>query len=81
MSWGASLWCRTVAVRRGLGRRREGGGGEHLSSTRRSSGYRNKGMNVNLEAVEEGHGVVLFYRPGEGAGRTGRKRGSAVGGE
>jgi hypothetical protein len=38
-------------------------------------------MNTDLEVVEEGQGVALFYRPGEGAGRTGGKGGSVADGE
>jgi hypothetical protein len=34
-----------------------------------------------LEAVEEGQDVALFYRSGEGAGRTGGKGGSLDGSE
>jgi hypothetical protein len=43
-----------VAGRHGLGRRWEGGGGDHLSSMGRSLGRRDEGMSVDLEAVEEG---------------------------
>jgi hypothetical protein len=51
---GRSLpWHRKVTGWRGLGRRREGGGGDHLSSTGRSSRCGNKEMIVDLEVGEE----------------------------
>jgi hypothetical protein len=43
-----------VAGRHGLGWRWDGGDSDHLSSTGRSSGHEDKGMNADLEAVEEG---------------------------
>jgi hypothetical protein len=70
-----------VVERHGLGQRWQGGGSNHLSSMGRSSGHENEGINADLEAVKQGHGVVLFYMPGEGAGWMGGEGGSAVGGE
>jgi hypothetical protein len=53
-AWGIITVMSKGGGRHGLGRQREGGGGDHLSSTGRSLGREDEGMSMDLEAVEEG---------------------------
>jgi hypothetical protein len=63
-----------VAGRHGLGWRWDRGDSDHLSSTGRSSGNEDKGMNADLEAVEEGGAPGCFYSAEAASGGGGEAK-------